>query len=418
MASSSPSPLFSVVIPTRGGMKYVRYAVSSALSTGEESLEVIISDNSTSRECLRDSLGEEITSDTRVSVVRPPRELSMTGNFNFGIAQAKGDWVTVLGSDDALMPHTFSVIRKQITLFGEIDAIVGARSLYFWPGCETVYGDIAVRAIFKASRSFVDSAREARSIGLGLTHYFDSVQIYTGSFVHRRVLQRIRTLSPDGQIFRTCLPDGYSTFAVLAVTRRFLRLGVPIAWTGSSPVSNGLNGHLSMADGVTRSITGDFLKLGGSQDIPYSAFFGGGHKLPLGLATLGAAQEAFAALHGRPFVGDNGVVGSKPAALSALLRSDPRQYSQIRQIVSNWGVSHSYIRTGEILLRWRLKVRVFRYALLRRLQGYFIIKVRRQHEGEMATVEQASKEVARYIRGFSNSSVQRALARMQSKKIL
>jgi glycosyltransferase involved in cell wall biosynthesis len=89
-------PLFSIIVCTRNRPELVKHCILSLKNQSFKDFEVIISDNS-------DPKNQEITykfienlNFKRLRYIRPPQTLSMHENYNFGIEEARGEYVGVL----------------------------------------------------------------------------------------------------------------------------------------------------------------------------------------------------------------------------------------------------------------------------------------------------------------------------------
>lgn len=91
----------SICIPTYNQVQYIRGALESALGQTLRDLEVVVSDNH-STDGTREYL--ESVRDPRLRVVRPERHVSANENFEFCSAAARGEYLSILCSDDLVRP--------------------------------------------------------------------------------------------------------------------------------------------------------------------------------------------------------------------------------------------------------------------------------------------------------------------------
>jgi glycosyltransferase involved in cell wall biosynthesis len=241
MAGSSEKK-FSILIPTRNGAPYVFSAINSILRQSYQSCEVVVSVNHSTDETMSQVRSID---DPRLRVVVPPAPLSMTLHYEWCLKQARGEWITILGDDDGLMPYFFDEITPLIEKCSRmnVDAILSRRAYFFWPGCEEVYGDGVIYYEAERKQRLVSSVGNMALLFLGLKDYADLPHIYTNGIVRRALIDKIRVLS-ESRFYRELNPDVYSGVAVSAATARFLRTEVPLFWTGTSPKSVGYSNHL------------------------------------------------------------------------------------------------------------------------------------------------------------------------------
>lgn len=226
---------YSIIIPTRNREKYLRFSLASVLAMPREDIEIVVSDNHSS-----DGTAQYLStiSDPRVKMVRPTRELPMAQHYEFALMQASGDWVSILGDDDAVMPYIFDRLDRLTEIYPEISVISSARAYYFWPGCEDLWGNAVVHydrtPEVRTRSSRVDLLKSL----MGLLSCFDLPQIYTSSVVRRSLVEKIRADS-GGCFFHSIIPDMYSAVAICLSESSYLRIEEPLFWTGTSSGSMG-----------------------------------------------------------------------------------------------------------------------------------------------------------------------------------
>jgi glycosyltransferase involved in cell wall biosynthesis len=260
-------PNISVVIPTRNRQEYLQHAIRTVLDQWEEGVELIVSDNHST-----DGTWEYLKSlnDVRVKICRPDVALSMTKHFEYILSQPSGEWITLFGDDDGLQPYFFKAAKKLIQKWGEDYSVIhGPRAYFFWPGVEEVYGESVVD--FRASSECQSAAsnESLKQLAYGREKYFDYPQFYTGTIFSRKLLDDIRLRHKDGNIFHSIVPDANSTAVILLNTKKCLKIGLPLAWVGSSPKSTGFQAAgVSMSkNNLKSSILTDFISLTNSSEI-------------------------------------------------------------------------------------------------------------------------------------------------------
>jgi glycosyltransferase involved in cell wall biosynthesis len=119
-------PLLSVVIPTWNRARLVAEAIESALAQGPERVEVVVVDDGST-----DGTAEELARrfGRRIRLLRRARRLGPGAARNLGVAQASGELLAFLDSDDLWLP-------------GKLDAELSAFERF--PGAEAVVSDSLV----------------------------------------------------------------------------------------------------------------------------------------------------------------------------------------------------------------------------------------------------------------------------------
>lgn len=232
------SKKYSLIIPTRNGAKYINAPIETILSQDFLDMELIVSVNHSDDGTL-DRLKN--FSDPRLKVITPPKILSMGGHYEWCLRQAKGEWVTIIGDDDGVMPFFFDEAERLLERWkgSGVEAFSFRRAYYFWPGCEASYGDI-VLSVSGHRREYKMWPKLAlfRAVLFDLNH-FDLPQIYTNNLVRRDLIERIIAKS-GGSFYHELNPDVYSGVAVAILAKKWVRSEWPIFWTGTSPKSVGM----------------------------------------------------------------------------------------------------------------------------------------------------------------------------------
>lgn len=225
------TPYLSILIPTRNRAEYLYYAIKSALNVDSDSIEVIVSENHSNDNSL------EICNsfiDARLKVIKPEKPLAMHENWELLLHHARGDWITFIGDDDAVMPHVVDHLLWIERSFPCVEAIAATRAYYFWDGTQPEYGQIAVSYSFEDKHSWIDSKKELERALEGEVEYIYLPQIYSGGF-HRKSLVKRVLRSQNGEYFKSVTPDAYSSIMGCLHTLRFVRTNIPMTWVGSSP---------------------------------------------------------------------------------------------------------------------------------------------------------------------------------------
>lgn len=120
----------SVVIPSFGRHEEVLRAVRSALAQTLAPVEVIVSNDGPDAEKgrLLAELGDE-----RVRFVEAPRRRNASATRNFGVEQARGDWIALLDDDDVWLPGKLEAQFAALERSALEEAILA--------GVEVVYAD-------------------------------------------------------------------------------------------------------------------------------------------------------------------------------------------------------------------------------------------------------------------------------------
>ena len=92
---------FSVLLPTHNRLEYLRLAIETVRRQDYPEWEIVVSDNASEQD-----VAGFVASlhDPRIRYLRTERFESVTANWNLALDASSGDYVVMLGDDDALMP--------------------------------------------------------------------------------------------------------------------------------------------------------------------------------------------------------------------------------------------------------------------------------------------------------------------------
>lgn len=316
-------PLFSVAIPTRNRPNTLFFSIKSVLESTESNFEVIVSDNGDND--LSRKVVERFPRD-RVRYVRAPRPLSMTDNWSLALENCRGEYVTVIGDDDALMPRSLANARILIENTG-LNVVSWTPHTYWWS--DTIaYGH--------ANILYVSGYKELKKIRtkdilqrhfLNPTSFSDLPQIYN-SFVARRVIDKAIDRWKSYFPIENC-PDIVSGYVNAILEDKILLTDIPLSVRGNSGASNGTAFWFRQGGDAIRRETLRFERAHGDKIKPgiISGEFYEGMGLSPVLANLKAvAYQTFAQeLKGIRIFGPDAVM----RALAQNSLSEPESYDEI-----------------------------------------------------------------------------------------
>lgn len=230
----------SVLIPTKNRLEYLRYAVESLRRQAFDDWEAIIADNCSEQDVEGFVRG---LNDERVRYVRPEQPLPVTDNWNLAMEQSTGDYVLMLGDDDALLRSHLGTVAHLARAFSSPDLVYTSALLYAYPHADPGHPDGYLmqygyaRFLRDRLEPFVLEAESARRVVddfLG----FRCVYGYNGQFMlfSRALIGRLRERGP---IYQSPFPDYYAANAAMLAASRVLVVPRPLVVIGVTPKSYG-----------------------------------------------------------------------------------------------------------------------------------------------------------------------------------
>ncbi|MGZ4246253.1 MAG: glycosyltransferase family 2 protein [Solirubrobacteraceae bacterium] len=213
--------LFSVLLPTHDRLEYLRYAVASVQRQDEHDWELVVSDNDSTEDVAGFVQG---LGDDRVRYVRTDRFVPVTENWNNALRHSRGEYVIMLGDDDALLPGYLSRQRALIDRFERPDAIYTGAFLYAYPGVLPdapegwLQPNLHAPFFGGAAEPFMLPRADARDLAHAAPDFralYDFNMQYV--LVARDAIDR---LSGDGDFFRSPFPDYYAMNLLFAEAQR------------------------------------------------------------------------------------------------------------------------------------------------------------------------------------------------------
>lgn len=126
-------PRFSVIVPAYRVQAYLHESLDSVLAQSFEDFE-IIAVNDCSPDACGAVIDEFAARDHRVRAVHLPENVGLGRARNAGIAQATGDYLIFLDSDDTLAPGALRAVADRIEETGEPDVVVYDYARTYWTG--------------------------------------------------------------------------------------------------------------------------------------------------------------------------------------------------------------------------------------------------------------------------------------------
>ena len=227
---------YSILMPTYNKAEYIKYSIKSILESKYQNFELIIS-NDYSTDGTAKILSK--IKDPRVKIIKPPFRLNHVRNYEFLLKYANGEWITIIGDDDGIIPNFFENVDKYLNKFPQIKAISSKPALYYWKNVEDFYGDrVCDYQNFNEDAKIKNSKITLFLCLLGILNRTDVPMLYTSGIVKRSLIDRIKMIS-NNFFFHGLLPDYYSSVAILSYTKNFLRINEPLFWVGTSKKSVG-----------------------------------------------------------------------------------------------------------------------------------------------------------------------------------
>jgi hypothetical protein len=172
----------------------------------------------------------------KVRYFRTPEPLAMSHNWEFGLAQTRGEYVILIGDDDGLLPHALGELHR-ISNSCEVKAIQWSAAYYTWPTFAIPGQGDYLRIPLECTMRERNGLDVIRNVVAFRDFYTDLPMLYNAA-VRRDVLEQLRRRT--GRVIPHPIPDIYSGFAIAYTAGTFLSTTVPMSVSGQSKASNGI----------------------------------------------------------------------------------------------------------------------------------------------------------------------------------
>jgi glycosyltransferase involved in cell wall biosynthesis len=224
---------FSLLIPTRERAFTLKACLQTVVAQSYENLEIIVSDNF-SQDNTRSII--ESMGDARIKYVNPGKRVSMSDNWEFGLSHATGDWFSVLGDDDGLLPQCFETINSLIHRT-KAKAIRTRASSFVWPEAQRSDDFVPLSVPLgldwteRRSQVWVQKVLKAHA------NYSELPMLYNGGFVQTQILRSF--IQKHGRLFFSRIPDVYSGMLISHLIDSYIYSYEPVVINGTSAFSTG-----------------------------------------------------------------------------------------------------------------------------------------------------------------------------------
>lgn len=232
---------YQVVIPTVGGReKYLAWTLRTCIEQDYPNIEILVSNNGGSAG-VRDLVSN--LNDPRIRHIETDRLLPMAEHWDFAMARADGDVMTIIGDDDALMPGAIATVDRIFLQNPGVECVTHYPGQYYWPDFhDPLFQNKYHLDAGSGSISLIDTKPVLKRVSEFREWYGRLPFLYHG-FVRQQALARI--VNAHGLIFKRTSPDIYSDLALAIVMDKYARYEGCLTVGGQGAKSNGANFFLN-----------------------------------------------------------------------------------------------------------------------------------------------------------------------------
>jgi len=228
------APRFSILVPTRDRPATLRHTLATVAAQPGNDYEIVVADNCGGPETR--AIVEALEAPA-VRYLRSDEILPMAENWERGLAQCSGEYVTVLGDDDGLVPSTLALARRLIdTTRSEL--ISWSPHIYWWPDTIVPWLRNLLIVSPEDGATQYESREVLEAFYRGAVGFSFIPMIYC-AFFHRRLIDEARLRHGGFFVPKDTAPDISSGILGLHLTQTFILSKRPLSIRGNSGKSNG-----------------------------------------------------------------------------------------------------------------------------------------------------------------------------------
>lgn len=250
-------PRFSIVIPTRMRHTTLPFTLRTCLAQSFSDYEIVVADNA-SLPATRAAV--EACESDKIRYFYSAEALPMSVNWTRAVGYARGEWILLLGDDDALLPWSLTELNRLVSQYST-RSVCWEMPVYTWP-CVGVEDQRSRLQLPLGSHVRLVKTQPRLAKMLRSPHFVPIPLPYHG-LIHRSLFEQALE---SGPIFEGPCPDTFAGIFLASLTPQFLEVGTPMSLVGVSGKSNGLQGVIEDSTGATYR---DFVALNDKANIRF-----------------------------------------------------------------------------------------------------------------------------------------------------
>lgn len=238
------NPVISVFVPTRNRYEYLKNLVLLIESYHDPRIELVIQDNSDDNSDFLPFLNSVSPLSTKYYYYSG--FLSMSENSNLGFKHCNGEFVCMIGDDDAVCRNIADCAEWMRE--NNVDALRSSEVQFIYDGerDDILYYDTPSNEVKKINP--MKALRQ--TLNKGLIDFGLVPKLYHG-IVAKRVLDSFLEKHNKTTVFPGCTPDMSGAILTTCIVNNYVKIGIPVILSGTSKMnSGGLSGQILKLDEV------------------------------------------------------------------------------------------------------------------------------------------------------------------------
>jgi glycosyltransferase involved in cell wall biosynthesis len=244
-----PTPLLSIVIPTKNRYEYLKVLIDKLLSYETQDFEVVVNDNSEDNSLFVDYVNS--IQDERFKYKHVSKWLSVVENCDMAISLSSGKYVCMLGDDDGILISKAIELLRLMEKKG-YEAAVLTQMSYSWPDSshvlwKNVSGKFVIHKFTNVVHEQDTQAELNKVLRQGAGFGLGNIPRVYHAIVKKSVLDEMK--KETGTYFPGPSPDMANAVGLTKYIKRHIYLDFPVIISGHSKKSTGGQGALKQHHG-------------------------------------------------------------------------------------------------------------------------------------------------------------------------
>jgi len=233
-------PRFTVIIPQKNRAEYLYHTLRTCIIQDYPNFEIIVADD-----CSDDNSVEIVKElqkqNSHIKLIEHENHVGMRINFEEALAAVQPGYVIALGGDDGLVPGCIARMYEIIKETGT-ELLTWSQSRYAYP----IKGHAAT--IFSVPRKTFNGVKMIKSSEflnkIAKTLYYmvdDCPMFYVKGVASTKLVDRVKTRTPDGCFYYCPTPDGFSGVVLAGEVEEYAYTREPLTINGDTTKSQGRN---------------------------------------------------------------------------------------------------------------------------------------------------------------------------------
>ncbi len=239
-ARRSYSVKISFLIPSKTRLGLLKHVIASILSQNDNSIEIVVSDNASTEDykAYLDSLADD-----RIIYHRQETPVTVTENWRQALSLCTGDYVLMLGDDDALAPNFCSTVRPHLSRERGPDLVYLAAYHYGYPNVLPFRPSGYLAAVrnseflLEKQQPFCLAPRYARELANSVLDFRYRFGFNAQHFLLKAAF--VRECEKHGGLYQSPYPDTYAAIATFVGAKTITVVPQETVIIGISPQSFG-----------------------------------------------------------------------------------------------------------------------------------------------------------------------------------